>query len=305
MIRDLSLTLQAILSQSGRPAELASARIVFDRPTAQFSPTQTSIDLFLYDIRENLDLRSNKAIVTNQDGKATIQPPPIRLACSYLVTAWPIGVSGDELFLQEHRLLSQAFNVLSSYETIPDTLLQNSLKGQEPPVPIVTSHIDNLKTTGEFWTALGNQLRPSISVTMTISQPPFIPKDSTHEEFIVTTVNLRLENQNFPIKSPANPSEAANFLQDNISAGAESFRIGGQITGADNKAVPNAAIRILENALNTTTNKDGVYNLGPIDYHSGSPPQTLTLRVKKDTSTRDYPIVIPAPNNTSYNFQFP
>jgi hypothetical protein len=306
MIRDLSLTLQAILSeQAGIPAELKSARIVFDRPTAQFTPTETSIDLFLYDIRENLDLRSNEAIVTKQAGKATIQTPPIRLACSYLVTAWP-KATGDELFLQEHRLLSQVFNVLSSHDTIPDNLLKGSLQGQDPHVPIVTSHIDNLKTTGEFWTALGNQLRPSISVTMTISQPPFIPQDEKlKEEFIVTTVDLRLESQESPVKPPANEIEAANFLRDNPLRGAESLRIGGQITGADNKAIPNATIEILEHALTATTNQNGVYNIGPIDYRSGSPPQTLTLRVTKDASTRDYSIVIPPPNNTSYNFQFP
>jgi len=304
MIRDLSLTLQAILSQAGLPAELASAQIVFDRPTAQFTPTQTSIDLFLYDIRENLDLRSNEAIVTKQDGKANIQTPLVRLACSYLVTAWP-KASGDELFLQEHRLLSQVFNVLSSYDTIPEPLLQGSLNGQNPPVPIVTSHIDNLKTTGEFWTALGNQLRPSISVTMTISQPPFIPKDSLREEFIVTTVDLRVESQDSPVKPPANEIEAANFLRDNPSAGAESFRIGGRITGADNKAVQNATISILEHALTATTNQDGVYSIGPIHYRPGTSPLALTLRVKKDASTRDYPIVIPPPNITSYNLPFP
>lgn len=305
MIRDLSLTLRTILSQSGLPPELASALKLFDRPTAQFNPTQTSINLFLYDLRENLDLRSNEAIVTRQDGKAIIQPPPIRLACSYLVTAWPKGSSGDEFFLLEHELLGQAFNVLSSYDTIPPELLPDSLKG-ENPVPIVTSHIDNLKTTGEFWTALGNQLRPSISVTITISLPPFIPSILVLEDlFIVTAVDLRLESQESPVKPPTNLIEAANFLRDDPSAGAESFRIGGQITGADDRAIPNATISILEHALTTTTNENGVYSIGPIDYRSGSPPQTLTLRVRKDANTRDYPIVIPPLNITSYNLKFP
>jgi Pvc16 N-terminal domain len=303
MIRDLSLTLQAILSQPGLPTELASANIVFDRPTAQFTPTQTSIDLFLYDIRENLDLRSNEAIVTKQDDKATIQTPPVRLACSYLVTAWP-KASGDELFLQEHRLLSQVFNVLSSYDTIPPMLLQGTLNGQNPPVPIVTSHIDSLKTTGEFWTALGNQLRPSISVTMTISQPPFMPKPLA-EEALVKVINLRLESQKSPVKPPAPPLEVANFLRDNPSEGLESFRIGGRITGADDRGISNATIAILEHALTASTNQDGVYSIGPIDYRSGSPPQTLTLKVTKDASTRDYSIVIPPPNIVSYNLQFP
>lgn len=302
MIRDLSLTLREILQKSELP-DLVNANIVFDRPTAQFTPTQTSIDLFLYDIRENLDLRSNEAIVIKQDDKATIQTPPVRLACSYLVTAWP-KATGEELFLQEHRLLSQVFNVLSSYDTIPKPFLQGSLKEQDPPVPIVTSHIDNLKTTGEFWTALGNQLRPSISVTMTISQPPFMPKPLA-EEALVKVVNLRLESQESPVQPPINPSEVTNFLRDKPELGAESFRIGGRITDVDNQAIPNATVAIVEQALTTTTDRDGVYSIGPIDYRSGSPPQTLTLKVKKDANSRDYPIVIPPPNNTSYNFQFP
>ena len=118
-------------------------------------------------------------------------------------------------------------------------------------------------------------------------------------------VNSRLESQESPVKPPANPIEAANFLRDNSSAGAESFRIGGRITGADDRAIPNATISMLEQALTTTTNENGVYSIGPIDYRSGSPPQTFTLRVKKDANSRDYPIVIPPPNITSYNFQFP
>jgi phage antirepressor YoqD-like protein len=59
MIRDLSQTLRAILTQPGLPAELAAAQIAFDRPTEQFNPSQTTVDLFLFDVQENKELRSN------------------------------------------------------------------------------------------------------------------------------------------------------------------------------------------------------------------------------------------------------
>lgn len=294
MIRDLSQTLRAILSQAGLPAELAGAQIVFDRPTEQFKPSQTSVNLFLYDIRENLDLRRSDPTITKQNGQAIFQPPPVRLDCSYLVTAWPVGVTGDELFLQEHRLLSQAFQVLSHYPTIPDSLLQGSLRGQDPPVPMLTSHIDNLKTTGEFWTALGNQLRPSISVTITISLQPFAPQPPVP---LVAAVTVQLESQS----SPVNPAE---FFQGDRAGQLETFRIGGQVTGAENRSIEGAEVTLVESGVTTTTDAEGRYRLGPIEHSPSSPPLLQTLRVQVGTTTRDYPIIIPPPNRLSYNLQF-
>ena len=56
MIHDLSETLRAILTQPGLPPELGGAHIVFDRPADTFNPTQTTVDVFLYDLRENLEM---------------------------------------------------------------------------------------------------------------------------------------------------------------------------------------------------------------------------------------------------------
>jgi len=48
MIRDLSLTLQALLANPPEPkadfSDLAAAHIVFDPPADTFNPTQTTID---------------------------------------------------------------------------------------------------------------------------------------------------------------------------------------------------------------------------------------------------------------------
>ena len=94
------------------------------------------------------------------------QPPPLRVACTYLVTAWPVG--GSELTLQEHELLGQTLQVLARNPTIPPALLQGALEGQEPPLPLVTARSEGMKEPAEFWSALGGRLRPSLSVTVTI-----------------------------------------------------------------------------------------------------------------------------------------
>lgn len=282
MIRDLSQTLRAILTQSNLPAELARAQIVFDRPTEQFKPTQTSVNVFLYDIRENVELRSNEPIVERQNGQAVIHSPPMRVACSYLITAWPVGVSGDELFLQEHRLLSQALQVLSGYPTIPQEFLQGSLRRQEPPLPMLTSHIDSLKTTGEFWTALGNQLRPSISVTVTISMDVFTPEPPVP---LVVAINVKLESQDSPVNS------------------SEFFRIGGQLTGADNQPIADATVTLVESGLTATTDAQGRYTLSPIPFPPGSPPFDRTLRIQAGSVVREFTIQLPPSNQSSYNLQ--
>src|SRR6516165_2525159 len=99
MIRDLSETLKAILTQPGLPPELAAAQVSFERPAEPFNPAQTTIDLFLFDVRENLELRSSDPVIQRVNGAAVTQQPPRRVICSYLITAWPVG--GTEPVLQE------------------------------------------------------------------------------------------------------------------------------------------------------------------------------------------------------------
>jgi hypothetical protein len=84
MIDDHSRTLRAILTRKDLPPELAGAQIVFDHPSETFNPQQTTVDLFLYDIREDLELRSNEEVIEHLDGRVITHRPPMRVACSYL-----------------------------------------------------------------------------------------------------------------------------------------------------------------------------------------------------------------------------
>ena len=133
MIRDLSESIGDLLRAS---APFAAVDILFERPISQFEPERTTVDVFLYDIRENMELRSTEALIGREKGKAKIHPPPLRVACSYIVTAWPVG--GTEHALQEHRLLSHVLQLLSHYPTLPTEFLRGSLKDQTPPLPMIT-----------------------------------------------------------------------------------------------------------------------------------------------------------------------
>jgi len=283
MIRDLSLTLQAILDDSALGAtfpELAAAQVVFDRPGETFSPTQTSIDLFLYEIRENMELRSNEPMLRRLNGQVEIQNPPLRVACSYLITAWPVG--GTDLVLQEHRLLGQVLQVLSRHPKIPTSFLKGKLIGQEPPLPMMTAQTDGLKDPAEFWTAIGNKLRPSLTVTVTIGMEVFVPVTAP----MVITEEVRLGERTTP------DAEEIALPTRQIF-----FRIGGRVRGAGNAPVADAPVTLVGTGFATRTEIDGNYTLDPI------PAGTYTLRVQSGITTKDVSVTIPATAGNNYNVQ--
>lgn len=202
MIRDLSSTLQAILSDPSLAVpfpELSKALIAFDRPDDNFKPAQTTVDLFLFDVRENMELRSNEPKIERLNGQAKIHKAPMRVSCSYLVTAWPVG--GTDLALQEQRLLTQVLQVLSTYPKIPASFLKGKLVGQEPDLPMMASHPEELQNPAEFWTAIGNKLRPSITVTVTLGIEIFPPITAT----IAKTELVRLGGADSGRRADARP----------------------------------------------------------------------------------------------------
>jgi hypothetical protein len=276
MIRDLSETLKALLGQ-----DLVNTDILFDRPSEPYQHDKTVVNLFLYDIRENVELRSNELIVERKNGQAIFRPAPRRVACTYLVTAWP--TSGTELALQEHRLLSQVLLILSRYPKIPVSFLKGSLVGQEPPLPMITAQADGLKNPAEFWTALGNKLRPSLTVTVTIAMEVFPPETTT----LVITEEIRLGERTSPEEEVVQPVTLEKF-----------FRIGGRVTDAAHAPVPGATILVVERGSTTTTDADGYYRIGPI------PLGNYTLRAQKDGSEVTKNITVPAQAGENYNMQF-
>jgi hypothetical protein len=209
MIRDLSETLKAILEDDSLPEPLRSAAIAFERPTDPYSPGQRTVNVFLYDIRENVELRSNEPRLERQNGQTIMHRPPLRVACSYLVTAWPVG--GEELHLQEHELLSQVLQVLSGHPTIPENFLQGRLKTQEPPLPMVTALVDPQKNLSEFWTAIGNKLRPSLTVTVTIAMEVLAPATAP----MVITEQVRFGERLSPEEEKIRPQTQAEFFSIN------------------------------------------------------------------------------------------
>ena len=172
MINDLDETLAALL-KIGLPKGLAEqVQVSFSAPDDQFPPQSVAlpaIDLFLYDVRENLELRNTEPYVDRRsDGTAIRTEAPVRVDASYLITAWP-SQSVTNPSEDEHRLLGEVMRALLRHRTIPREVLQGSLVDQALPLPVSTLQPGRLQSLGEFWQALGGKPKAALNYTVTIA----------------------------------------------------------------------------------------------------------------------------------------
>lgn len=207
MIRDLDATIGVMLKNwATAGSSLAAASVSFDLPDADWRTrlTAMTVNCYLYDIRENLDMRTYEALMSRSaDGRrATRAAPPVRVDCSYCITAW--STASTDAVLEEHDLLSQVLLVLLRNQTIDGTLLQGSLAGQIPPYPTVIASQDGIvKHHPQFWTALDQKLKPSLNYVVTVGMlldpaPVAAPTPFTS---IVLTVGQAAD----PAPAPAGP----------------------------------------------------------------------------------------------------
>ena len=182
MIDDLDRTLQELLRHELPASLFEQVSISFAAPDNEFPPaavTLPAVDLFLYDVRENLELRNTQWITEpkpNGSG-ATRRRAPVRVDCSYLITAWPSEHSTTPP-LDEHRLLSEVMRALLRHPVIPESLLQGALRGQDPPLPSSTLHPGRLQSLAEFWQALGGKPKAALNYTVTIGVVVTEPVDT-------------------------------------------------------------------------------------------------------------------------------
>ncbi|MFO7168798.1 MAG: Pvc16 family protein [Chloroflexota bacterium] len=185
MLRDLDETIRQILIRAGEfdPAEVD---ISFDIPTREWSSgiQKPTLNCYLFDIRESMGLREDGWQINGRGtDRASRHAPPIYYKITYLITAW------TRLVEDEHQLLWQVLHTLARFPVLndPSVFLDADERGRGGSQPLtdclVGALIDHpfaittivaqpesvLKSPGEFWTALENQLKPSLSYAVTLA----------------------------------------------------------------------------------------------------------------------------------------
>jgi len=178
MFQDLDSTLNKILDDPAMNApplapplsELLGAEISFITPDKNFETAlaKPTVNLFLYDVKENRELRDPTPIIEKVGNAFVRRQAPVRVDCSYIVTAWS-KLTNQQKVAEEHRLLAQALLWLTRFPIIPPVYLQGRLTTQIYAPQMWVAQIDPNKNAGEFWDALAIPPRPAFYLTVTIA----------------------------------------------------------------------------------------------------------------------------------------
>lgn len=291
MFNDLDSTLEAILTSTDplAPVELRNADINFLTPDQTYSVGQATVNLFLFDVRENRQ-RRDPLPIREQNGDLLVRRrPPIRVDCSYLVTTWS-NQDGALRIAEEHRLLGLALVWFSRFPEIPDVFLQGSLSGQPYPPPTMTAQMEGRQNTGEFWSALGIAPRPAFTVEVTVAlELGVVEVEGPPVDTRRIVVGIRDESAVTPTIIPGTETVL--------------FAVGGLVTDTSSgDPVPDATVEIDQiSGRSAITDSDGRYRFdglpaGTYDFNAQAPDgKTGTRNVsvsETDTVLNEYDIEV-------------
>src|SRR5438445_7946867 len=166
MIQDVDESLRALVKRDALNG--SKADVAFDAPNKEWSSRRNTptVDLYLYDIREDLDQRevmwedirgdaSNSRLITER------RPPPRRFKLSYLVTAWTQRPE------DEHRLLSSLLACFLRHPTMPADALSGSLADARQPILLnIALPPPQDRSISDVWSALGGELKASLDLVV-------------------------------------------------------------------------------------------------------------------------------------------
>jgi hypothetical protein len=163
-LADLDEALRTLLRRELEAHGFEGVEIAFDAPASDWSAklTAPTVNLFLYDLRENLGQSEASPRDVRLNGANMSAPPPMRLEVTYAVTAWTKAVE------DEHRLLSQVLAILFSHTSLPADLLAGRLAAASRLRAIETEVGRPKEEKADFWTSIGGRYKASIDYAIRI-----------------------------------------------------------------------------------------------------------------------------------------
>jgi hypothetical protein len=163
VIHEVDVALRSLIEREATDG--TEVEVVFDAPTKDWAGRRNvpTIDVYLYDIREDLR-RRERGLINEYDDRDRIygrRLPPRHFKLSYLVTAWTQRPE------DEHRLLSALLSCFLRHDAIPPDLVTGPLAELGLPVPVsVALPPPEDRSFADVWSALGGELKPSLDVVV-------------------------------------------------------------------------------------------------------------------------------------------
>ena len=143
-----------------------------------------SLNVYLADLRENRKLRTNQRDRTVVADNVYETPPPRRVDCHYLISAWSPVAPGPAIdpTPDEHALLADVARVIGQHDVLdPVTIFGASrppglLPAPVPPplideqLPVTLLPVEGFPKIAEFWGTMGdrNRWKPFVYAVITI-----------------------------------------------------------------------------------------------------------------------------------------
>ena len=164
MIQDVDESLRALIRRDALSG--TDVEVLLDAPNREWAARRNSptLDLYLYDIREDLRRRENGLVdVYDEEARVTARRrPPRYYKLSYLVTAWTQRPE------DEHRLLSAVLACFLRADCLPAEVLAGRLAGTKLPIAVsVALPPPEDRALSDVWSALGGELKPSLDLVVT------------------------------------------------------------------------------------------------------------------------------------------
>jgi hypothetical protein len=149
----------------------SDVEVAFDAPTKDWTSRRNAptVNIFLYDVREDLARRDVAPVRISGDGRVTTDrmAPPRRFKLAYLLTAWTQRPE------DEHRLLAQLLTNLIKHDRIPPQYLSGSLAELGMPVLMgLALPPPQDRSLSDIWSALGGEMKPSIDLVLNAPLEP-------------------------------------------------------------------------------------------------------------------------------------
>jgi len=287
MIDDLDETIRQLLVAE-IPIKNGEVNVAFDQPKREWSArlSKPTINLFLYDVRENNILRQHQwERLPNGNGRpedlARLKRTPFRVDCIYMLTTW---ANDPE---DEHRLLCRAMLALFRFPGLPEDRLVGAVRHPTFEIQARLAVHDRLTNPAEVWSSLDNELRPSIPYIVTMELDPWTEITGP----LVGAMLLRLGQA-------AGLPDAPHLMTGTETA---MVFIGGTVHAeAGGAPLPDVEVTVEDTRLLATTDLQGRFVLGslpPGSYRllARSPGGQLIARVVTvPGKTGDYDMILPA-----------
>ena len=163
MIHEVDAAVKSLIAREATGTK--DVEVVFDAPTKEWSGRRSAptIDVYLYDIREDLRRRSRGMINEYSPDQVVIgrHLPPRHFKLSSLITAWTARPE------DEHRLLAHLLESFLRFDLVPPDLLTGSLAEATTPVAMtIALPPPEDRSFADVWTALGGELKPSLDLVV-------------------------------------------------------------------------------------------------------------------------------------------